>query len=395
MDIQKVENKEDIKYIKNVNDFLNEIKEIGGKEKGTLFYRGHANENTFDLIPTIYRNNKFIKNEHKIYRETIAKVPYDFNGKNTVESLVLMQHYGVPTRILDLTTNPLVALYFACDDDNHKNADGEVIVFDIPEESTCYFDSDKVTILANLAKCKIDFKYNKRYFPDLKKQKNIIAELYKEKNNKECSDKKNIISFVESKRDFIEKEVKHFKEKNLKEDIEIIIEELINEYKEIKSLDSLDSPDSDCLYNELLAEISSAYNYRVKEVIIPYFNNYYFPNLLHYIREDKSHFKPIINPNDIGSVFAIKPKLDNPRIVRQYGAFLIFGAKENNKEMPRVEHNWIIAGKNSPLGKRIIIDHKSKKDILNELDTLGINKSTLFPEIDKVADYIKENYTQK
>ena len=63
--------------------------------------------------------------------------------------------------------------------------------------------------------------------------------------------------------------------------------------------------------------------------------------------------------------------------------------------MPRVEDNWIIAGKDSPSGKRIIIDHKSKETILTELDWIGINKSTLFPEIDKVADYIKEKYTQK
>lgn len=389
MDTQNIENKENEGDIKSVSDFLKKIKEIGGKEKGTLFYRGHANENTFDLIPTIYRNNKFIQNEHKIYRETIAKVPYDFNGKNTVESLVLMQHYGVPTRILDLTTNPLVALYFACDDDNHKNADGEVIVFDIPEESICYFDSDKVTILANLAKCKNNFRYKKDFFLDLEKNKERIRKLFK-KNIQKCSNKKSIISFVESKRDVITKKTEHLKKEDLEKNIEIIVEELINEYKEIKSLDSLDLPDLDCLYNELLAEISIAYNYRVKEIIIPALNNYYFSNLLHYIREDKSHFKPIINPDDIGSVFAIKPKLDNPRIVRQYGAFLIFGVKGKNKEMPEVKSSWVKRGKKSTSKERLIIKSSEKKSILDELDNLGINKSTLFPEIDKVADYIKE-----
>lgn len=70
-----------------------------------------------------------------------------------------MQHYDVPTRILDITTNALVALYFACEGNDDK--DGEVLIFDIPNESICYSDSDKVTILANLAKCDKDFSYNK------------------------------------------------------------------------------------------------------------------------------------------------------------------------------------------------------------------------------------------
>lgn len=191
MDKQSAENKENIIYIESLSDFLNEINKIGKEEKeeNTLFYRGHSDQ-TYELKPSIYRDERFIENEDKIYRETISKVPYDFKGKNTIESLVLMQHYGVPTRILDLTTNPLVALYFACIE--NKDKDGEVVVFDIPEESTCYFDSDKVTILANLAKCKIDFKYKKKYFPDLKKHTEIIRNLYIEKSSQKCSNKKKL-----------------------------------------------------------------------------------------------------------------------------------------------------------------------------------------------------------
>ena len=96
--------------IENINQFLDEIKSAISSCANPPFYRGHSNEEKFKLVPFIYRDKRFIENEDKIYRETIAKVPYDFNGKNTIESLVLMQHYGVPTRILDLTTNPLLVM---------------------------------------------------------------------------------------------------------------------------------------------------------------------------------------------------------------------------------------------------------------------------------------------
>lgn len=372
MDIQNVEDKENKGDIKSVSDFLKKIKEIRGKEKGTLFYRGHANEKTFDLIPTIYRNNDFIQNEHKIYRETIAKVPYDFNGKNTIESLVLMQHYGVPTRILDLTTNPLVALYFACDDDNHKKAEGEVIVFDIPEESTCYFDSDKVTILANLAKCKSNFYYEAG---NMLKYKNFIEKLenrteYKVEIGKFSKDVKEAIDKVE---EYIKKDEDFFKK-----NINTLIDKLDVKKDEYAFIEGFRRITESLLWEERIAT-----------------NNEYFGELLHLIKEDKSYFQDIINPNDIRSVFAIKPKLDNPRIVRQYGAFLIFGVEERDKNMPKIPDGWVIRGKKATRKKRILIKNSAKDDILEELDKLGINKSTLFPEIDKVAEYIKEKYTKK
>ncbi|GLR08478.1 hypothetical protein GCM10007905_11970 [Mixta theicola] len=50
------------------------------------------------------------------------------NHKNTYEWVTLMQHYGLPTRLLDWSGNLLVGLYFCCINDSDK--DGVIFIFD-------------------------------------------------------------------------------------------------------------------------------------------------------------------------------------------------------------------------------------------------------------------------
>ena len=144
-----------------------------GQHNDLIFFRGHS-DSEWVAEPSIYRDN-FIEKEHIIFREVIASMPEEFHALNsTFQKLVKMQHYGLPTRLLDITENPLIALYFACI--NNKDKDGEILVYKVPRSEIKYFDSDTVSILANLAKMKNDF-----YIKDLLNDY-LLHEIRQEKN---------------------------------------------------------------------------------------------------------------------------------------------------------------------------------------------------------------------
>lgn len=378
--------------IENIKEFLEEIENL--ESNNNLFFRGHEDE-TYLLEPGVYRKDNttkknLIEHEDVIYREVISKAPQDFVGKNTLESLALMQHYGVPTRILDLTESALVALYFACSNSKNDDKNGEVIVFDIPTESVKYYNSDRVTILANLAKCEKDFNYNKfiidNKISEIKKleKKKIDTKLYDKIRDFDID----VFTFLMDKDEQIIEDFeddilfKNFDE-NLKKYMSIYDKKFTIKFDAI-FINSYVEHIQNHIRSEINKEITNA-------------NEMYFGKLLHNIREDKSYFDAIINPLDLPKVFAVKPKLDNPRIVRQHGAFLIFGIKETHfvgfgdyKPMAELNTDWILRG--NPHKERIIIDKDSKDKIRKELNTLGFNQSTLFPEIDKVAEYVRDKY---
>ena len=151
--------KETVK-ITTLLSFITQIQKFESQSDHTYFYRGHS-DSRYKLQPSIYRNHGYLENEDVMFNELITHNPSEFlSCRNAIDYLVKMQHYGLPTRLLDITTNPLISLFFACSDvkaDVINLKKGEVIMFKVPNNQIKYSDSDTVAVLSNIAKMKKDF----------------------------------------------------------------------------------------------------------------------------------------------------------------------------------------------------------------------------------------------
>ena len=137
----------DYKLVNDLSSYINIILELMPKHH--IFFRGQESLNYW-MQPSISRTPTLYQNEAKLYQELILRCPDDFlKCKSHLDYLVEMQHYGLPTRLIDITSNPLVALYFSSLGKTDSGS-GEVILFDISDDILKYERSDTVSILSCL-----------------------------------------------------------------------------------------------------------------------------------------------------------------------------------------------------------------------------------------------------
>ena len=129
---------------------LRELLEVMGKEKTGNFYRGQASS-TWKLDASLTREKKYLDYEVEMYYDILSLKPDAFVNDNTVyERLITMQHFGMPTRLMDITRNPLVAIFFACNNLDRSQSDGVVYTFAPQNKEFLNFEDPKLESLKKL-----------------------------------------------------------------------------------------------------------------------------------------------------------------------------------------------------------------------------------------------------
>lgn len=169
----------------NLIQFIKECEKIHQKDFPhkdiRLYYRGEEKEyGNSKCLPSIFRGDI---DEKDNYYSSLRRHPDEFRDLSNLDVLSKMQHYRIKTRMLDITANPLVALFFACCDNKKDNtkgdSDGYVYIFKANKNNVLSYDSDRALLLSTLPKLSNDQKKSITKYLELFPEENITPDSLK------------------------------------------------------------------------------------------------------------------------------------------------------------------------------------------------------------------------
>lgn len=420
------------KNYRNIKIVLNEY--------NGLYYRGLKQYYPTYNLPSLYRNKELtLKGSEEYYRLLINELgKSDYSDSTTLSYLISeLQHYGAVTRVLDISKNPLIALYFACGESDkeyitiskkqiHINSNNKV------EENNNFYVYKKDNIQdIKFNKCQKNYKYVKKKkievgFIDCYTEEKVKGLVYfcRKINEDEyicekVQDNGHVYNYKEldSNNEIIRKFDSGHKVA-VKNACSFIKQDIINNFLESMEATNKHKEDEDVKLDKLLKNLDeSDTNYK---------NVMNFMELLNQrAKSNETLSYPVKIYNDLNKAHIVLPAKKTDRIRQQQGYFIyppfintkseVFMNKHNgeinyenikkyiDEEIQKLQLKGLFEVNSDNTSARrikltgsdvfdIIILKDYKNDILKELKSIGIDEGFIYPGIEGMSRNILKEY---
>lgn len=403
--------------INSLVEYLQNIEQLGEQ----YYFRGEAkNFKETSLTASAYRElgsckySDIIMLRERYYHE----IGYALSRKDIENFIAYAQHHGLPTELIDITKNPLVALYFACS--GFDEEDG--YVYSINSEQTV--NLDKLLITEDISKQKLDFNFEYKWFKNTMFHNNIEISEEAERIFLDMSlEQQKLFDYLKS---YVKGIKKSIDKSNMSDESYCPIDVLNAVHSEWNGLflkgnwynlaESINSEICDVIIN---GDINLLQNTLANEKYKELFSEH-FQSIAHYGRSyflDESFallvfslaVDLVIDPLGNVKSTAIRDLLSSTKVdfpplkYLLHRPSVIFDRMRNQEAMFIYQIAVEVSSANN---EKIVVQPImpevtyqilaiNKKKILRQLDKVGINQKFIYPDADNIASYVKNNWNNE